>query len=208
MTGSCDSSWTKAVNLMIGLGTAIAGSGCAASVMAQDYPACSADRLGGADLILLKRAIVKGAQLNSSPDGAGRFFEANQIVVATARLRAGRSDFIAYVRGPGFCGTSGCPALVIEQVSGPAGPRYRTLTRLLPARLPISALPTTHHGARDLGVSVEGGGIRRGYTGALVFDGKSYASNPSLAGVRHVKPSVGQVILGSPGAASSQCRLR
>lgn len=198
---------------MVALGSPTAGSAIAASVTAQDYPACSESRLHRADLILLKRAILSRAILNpaqrvNSPEAADRFFEANQIIVAPVKLRRSRRDFIAYVRGPRLCGTSGCPALVMEQVGGPAGPRYRTLTRILPARLPISALPTTHNGARDLGVFVEGGGIRRGYTGALVFNGKSYASNPTLAGVRHVKASVGQVILGLPGAASSQCRLR
>lgn len=196
------------------LAALIVVSGVAASVPTSSappggdaYPNCDAPRLTGADLTALKRAIVKSAQLINSPEVADRFFDANQIIVTPAKLRKGRRDFIAYVRGPSYCGTSGCPAIVIEELRGPAGLRYRAVTRILPARLPISTLSTVHDGARDIGVAVEGGGIRSGYTGALVFDGGSYANNPTLPGVRHVKPNQSDVVLGAPGASTRQCQL-
>ena len=92
---------------MVALGSPTAGSAVAASVTTQDYPACSESRLHGADLILLKRAILSRAILNpaqrvNSPEAADLFFEANQIIVAPVKLRRSRRDFIAYVRGPRF----------------------------------------------------------------------------------------------------------
>jgi hypothetical protein len=181
-----------------------------AALASDAYPACNAARMAGADLTTFKRVIAKAAKPISSTEAADRFFIVNEVLVAPAKLRRGRRDIIAYVRGPSFCGTSGCAAFVIEQLNAPAAqrPQYRMLTKILPARLPISALTTTHNGARDIGVAVEGGGIRNGYTGALVFDGRSYASNPTLPGVRHVKATAGHIVLGAPNASTHQCQLR
>ena len=174
------------------------------------YPACDAARLQGADLPAFKHVIVNSTRSINPTGAAYRFFIVNQVIVAPAELRRGHRDFIVYVRGPGVCGTSGCAAYIFEKLNTPATaqPEYRLLTKILPARLPIRVLPTMHNRARDIGVAVEGGGIRIGYTGALVFDGISYANNPTLARVHHVKATDGRIVLGAPSASIQQCQLR
>lgn len=48
-------------------------------------------------------------------------------------------------------------------------------------RAPIRLLERRSHGRRDLAVQVAGGGIVEGYEAAVPFDGRRYASNPTVA---------------------------
>lgn len=182
--------WLAAGLLGIGL-TPAAGAGTGGG-----YADCSPAR--GIDVPRLRRAIVAAARPRSH---AATFFADNVVVVAPVSLRRGTPDLMAYVAGPRICGTGGCNAYLF-------GPDYRPLGAVTPARLPIRLLATSHHGRRDIGVPVSGGGVRGAYAGALRFDGASYARNPTLPGVDRVGRDAGTVVIGLPGQAADQCRLR
>lgn len=175
-----------------------------------DYPECRTKRQTAGNLAEIKAAIIDVVGSRGATVAADRPFANNLVIVAPAELRHGRSDLVAYVSGSRICGTGGCNAYVFEQrpASAGASSSYRLVTKIVPARLPISVLPTSHNGWRDIGVKVAGGGIIPGYTAALSHDGKSYDSNPTLKGIPQVRAGSGEIILGPPGASSKQCRLR
>lgn len=161
------------------------------------YVDCAASRI---DAPRLRNAVLAAAR----PRGDTRtFFTNNVVVVAPAPLREGPPDMLAHVAGPSICGSGGCNAYLFE-----GGASMRLLGRFIPARLPIRVLDSTHNGRRDIGVTVNGGGVRKGYVGALRFDGKVYAGNPTLASIDHAPAGAGTTVLGLPGQAEDQCRLR
>lgn len=177
---------------------------------AADYPSCAGKHFPSATRAELKSSIAKTLWPWVVPASVDRFFAEHSVIVASAKLRRGHSDLIAYASGRSICGSGGCKAYVFEERSRSAldHPNYVLLTKIVPARLPISALPTIHNGWRDIGVNVAGGGIVNGYTAALSYDGKSYDSNPTLPNVPKAKVRLGEVLLGPPGASNNQCRLR
>jgi hypothetical protein len=154
----------------------------------------------------LKETIANAAMRRKAPTALDQFFADNLVIVAPAEFRDDYRSLIAYVSGSEYCGSGGCNGYVLEQRAD--GPGYRVVTKIVPARLPISVLPAIHNGRHDIGVIVAGGGIIHSYVGALSYDGKSYASNPTLSNIPHVKKGVGKIVLGPPGASPSQCRLR
>lgn len=161
------------------------------------YADCAPSKI---DAPRLRRAILAAAR----PRGdTRRFFADNVVVVAPAPLRDGPPDMLAYVAGPSICGSGGCNAYLFE-----GGAPDRVLGRITPARLPIRVLDSIHEGRRDIGVTVNGGGVRQGYVGTLRFDGKAYAGNPTLAGVARAPADAGTAVIGLPGQAAGQCRLR
>jgi hypothetical protein len=85
-------------------------------------------------------------------------------------------DAIVYVTGRGWCGTGGCVTLILA----PTHASYKLVTKVTITRPPIWVYVTKSHGWRDVGVWVQGGGIEPGYEAVLSFDGKRYASNPSV----------------------------
>lgn len=178
--------------------------------VAAAYPDCGPDHLGAADLIQLKRDIVKAVAPRDPPDPIGQFFKSNVVIVALAQLHKGERSLIAYLSGEGYCGTSGCNGYVLDRVSGPGQSNYTLITEIEPARVPISVLPSMHSGWHDIGVVAAGGSNKSipGYIGALAYDGSAYQSNPTLDGIRKVDEGSGRIVLGPPGAAPGQCRLR
>ena len=84
---------------------------------------------------------------------------------------------LVYVTGPGWCGSGGCTALLLE----PYDSSFRVIDRFTLARLPIRILPSMTHGWHDLAMPVAGGGIIHRYIAILKFNGHSYPSNPSMA---------------------------
>lgn len=158
----------------------------------------------------LKDAIVRSVKHNEEsyadrPD----FFSEYTVILGFAELRPDHRDLVVYVSGPRYCGTSGCGGFIFQDKTvDPAKPEYGLLSRIRPARLPITALKSSHNGWADVGVAVAGGGIMTPYTGALSFDGTSYNSNPTLMDVPHVSDDdVKAIIIGDPEKGSSQCRL-
>lgn len=87
------------------------------------------------------------------------------------------AETVVYVSGRDWCGTGGCPLLVLK----PNGTSYEIVGRTLMTRPPIRVLATKTNGWRDIGVWVVGGGIHPGYEAQLSFDGKSYPPNPTTS---------------------------
>jgi hypothetical protein len=150
----------------------------------------------------LRQAIVAAVGPRT---GKPNFFADNVVVVAPIDDNDGRSDWLAYIAGPGVCGSGGCNAYLFQRntVKG-----YRSFGRILPARLPIRVLDSVHKGRRDLSIPVSGGGVTQAYSGVIPFDGRRYAGNPTLANIRHVPPDSGGIVIGLPGQSTRQCRLR
>lgn len=89
----------------------------------------------------------------------------------------GSKQILVYVSGPGWCGSGGCTALLLE----PYDSSFRVIDKFTLARLPIRILSSKTHGWHDLAMPVGGGGIIHGYIALLRFDGHKYPSNPSMA---------------------------
>ena len=89
----------------------------------------------------------------------------------------GQEQILVYVSGPGWCGSGGCTAFLLE----PLGSSFKVIDRFTLARLPIRILPSKSRGWNDLTMPVAGGGIINGYTALLKFNGRKYPSNPSVA---------------------------
>lgn len=83
-------------------------------------------------------------------------------------------EIFAYVTGPLVCGTGGCSAAIFQQ----AGSTYKLVSRFSLVRNPILISDKETNGWRDIIMYVSGGGIKGAYR-ELLFDGKTYPSNPS-----------------------------
>src|SRR5215831_249939 len=83
--------------------------------------------------------------------------------VATDLNGDGTKEVVVYVTGRSWCGSGGCTMLVIA----PTESTYRVIARVPLVRLPIRMLTSRSNGWRDLGVWVEGGGVRPGHEALL-----------------------------------------
>lgn len=86
----------------------------------------------------------------------------------------GTDEGLAYMVGPGACGSGGCTLLVIQ----PGAQDFRVISRHTVTQLPILASRARTNGWRDLIVHVGGGGAAPRAV-ALRFDGTTYPSNPT-----------------------------
>lgn len=82
-----------------------------------------------------------------------------------------------YLAGPGWCGTGGCAAFLLE----PKDASFTIIDRFTLARLPIRILPSSTNGWHDIAMPVQGGGIINERMAILRFNGRAYPSNPSMA---------------------------
>lgn len=80
----------------------------------------------------------------------------------------GVKEAIVYLRGRTWCGTGGCPTLILAR----RGSSYRFVTKITITWPPIRVLTATSNGWHDIGAWVEGGGIRPGYEAELRFNGQ------------------------------------
>jgi hypothetical protein len=87
-----------------------------------------------------------------------------------------RRQYLVYLTSRFSCGSGGCMDLLLESNDG----SFKLIERFTLARLPIQILPWRSHGWHDLAMPVSGGGIIRGYTALLKFNGRKYPSNPSM----------------------------
>lgn len=87
----------------------------------------------------------------------------------------GAKEVVAYLLSAAFCGSGGCPMIVLT----PSGDGYKVVTRTTVTQLPIRVLSTSTNGWRDLSVAIGGGGGPSGQV-KLAFVGKSYPTNPSV----------------------------
>lgn len=88
----------------------------------------------------------------------------------------GSAEAIVSLQAGYFCGSGGCALYIYT----PAGDSWREVAELTIANAPVRLLATRSHGWRDLGVHVRGGGTEIPYEARIRFDGRTYASNPSL----------------------------
>ena len=89
----------------------------------------------------------------------------------------GRDEALVSLYSGLFCGSGGCALYIYT----PAGGSWREIAELTIVNAPVRLLTTRSHGWRDLAVSVRGGGMEIPYEARIRFDGRTYASNPSMA---------------------------
>lgn len=106
----------------------------------------------------------------------------------------GQKEAIIYLVGRTWCGSGGCPTIVlVRNGAGWKLGQYITITRP-----PIRVLSSTSHGWHNISVWVQGGGIQPGYEAELSFDGKSYSGNPSVPPARRLRGKVpGEIVIPS-----------
>jgi len=125
--------------------------------------------------------------------------ETTQYIDAFVDLNGdGRKEAVVYITGRGWCGSGGCPTLVVT----PDGSTWRVVTKILLTRPRIRVLAATSHGWRSLTVWVQGGGIQDGYEAELRFDGKTYPANPTVPPARRlIEKMPGEVVIQEYDAA-------
>jgi hypothetical protein len=120
------------------------------------------------------------------PDGAG-------FKLADVDLHGdGQRETLIYVANPDFCGSGGCNLYVLA----PRARTYRIMMRATIVQLPIRVLRSSHHGWRDIGVTVFGGGIIHPYEAVLRFDGRRYPQNPTVPPAVPVREAAGEIVIG------------
>ena len=87
----------------------------------------------------------------------------------------GADEAIVHLVGSYFCGTGGCPTLVLT----PAGPMWRKVADISVSRTPVTVMDTSTNGWKDITVAISGGGGEAG-DALLRFDGEAYPSNPTV----------------------------
>ncbi|HMG47775.1 MAG TPA: hypothetical protein VK614_09980 [Allosphingosinicella sp.] len=88
----------------------------------------------------------------------------------------GRDEALVSLYSGLFCGSGGCALYIYT----PAGGTWREVAEITIVNAPVRLLASRHRGWRDLAVHVRGGGALPS-DARLAFDGRTYASNPSLA---------------------------
>ncbi|HYI48540.1 MAG TPA: hypothetical protein VEX35_08755 [Allosphingosinicella sp.] len=120
-------------------------------------------------------------------------------VAAFADLNGdGRDEALVSLQSGFFCGSGGCALHIYT----PQGASWREVAELTIVNAPVRLLNTRSRGWRDLSVLVRGGGIEIPYEARIRFDGRTYASNPSMAPrIRGRAP--GRVLIGDAAAGQA-----
>jgi hypothetical protein len=88
----------------------------------------------------------------------------------------GRDEALVSLYSGLFCGSGGCALYIYT----PAGGLWREVAAITIVNAPVRLLAARHRGWRDLAVHVSGGGALP-REARISFDGRTYASNPSMA---------------------------
>jgi hypothetical protein len=88
----------------------------------------------------------------------------------------GRDEALVSLYSGLFCGSGGCALYIYT----PAGRSWREVAEITIVNAPVRLLASSHRSWRDLAVHVRGGGALPS-DARLTFDGRTYASNPSMA---------------------------
>ncbi len=124
--------------------------------------------------------------------GSSDFDKTTRYSAAFAELSGAKvPEVVVYVSGSAWCGSGGCSTLILRKESD----SFKVITPTTVTRSPISVLQSTTNGWHVVSVWVQGGGIQPGYTALLPFDGKAYASNPTVPPARHSTGDRGGAIL-------------
>lgn len=89
----------------------------------------------------------------------------------------GRDEALVSLYSGLFCGSGGCALYIYT----PEGASWREVAELTIVNAPVRLLATRTRGWRDFAVHVRGGGMEIPYEARIRFDGRTYASNPSLS---------------------------
>lgn len=87
----------------------------------------------------------------------------------------GHPEILAYVYGPGLCGSGGCKLMVLQREESD----WRLVMDSSVTQLPVRLLESRSHGWHDLSVGISGGGAPARQA-RMQFDGKRYPSNPTM----------------------------
>ena len=107
----------------------------------------------------------------------------------------GRDEALVSLHSGLFCGSGGCALYIYT----PAAGSWREVAEVTIVNAPVRLLATRHRGWRDLAVHVRGGGFELPREARLAFDGRTYASNPSLA-PRPRRGARGRILISDDGA--------
>jgi hypothetical protein len=117
-------------------------------------------------------AFLQSAFATARAEHADTFY-----VAAFADLNGdGRDEALVSLHSGLFCGSGGCALYIYT----PAGASWREVAELTIVNAPVRLLNTRSRGWRDLAVAVRGGGILP-REARIAYNGRTYASNPSLA---------------------------
>lgn len=94
----------------------------------------------------------------------------------------GEPEAIVHLTSNEWCGSGGCTTLILVR----DGDSWKVLTRITITRPAIRVLTTKSNGWRSIAVWVQGGSVQPGYEAELRFNGKTYATNPSVAPARPI----------------------
>jgi hypothetical protein len=106
----------------------------------------------------------------------------------------GRDEALVSLSSGFFCGSGGCALYIYT----PEGNSWREVAELTIVNLPVRLLNTRNRGWHDLAVQVRGGGIEIPREARIRFNGRTYASNPSLAPRIRGRPP-GRPLIGEGG---------
>jgi hypothetical protein len=110
----------------------------------------------------------------------------------------GREEAMVYLGGPYWCGSGGCPMMILT----PEKTTYRLVCTTLITRPPIRVIASKSYGWSDLTVWVAGGGIIPGYEARLRFNGSRYPLNPSIPPAQKIVDKVtGKTIISDSAQA-------
>lgn len=108
----------------------------------------------------------------------------------------GRNEALAYIQDRSFCGSGGCNLLIAT----PTPKSFRLVGRVPVTWPPIRVLESRTHGWRDIAVTVAGGGATPGEV-RLRFDGRRYASNPTVLPAEPIKKATpGRILIAAPSS--------
>ncbi len=124
--------------------------------------------------------------------GSTEFDKTTRYSAAFADLSGAKTpEVVVYVSGRAWCGSGGCSMLILRA----EGAAFSVIARTTITRPPIRILQTVTNGWHEVGVWVQGGGIQTGYTAVLSYNGKTYASHPTVPPARPSTTDPGGEIL-------------
>jgi hypothetical protein len=137
--------------------------------------------------------VLKAFLQNYPKSGSSEFDKTTRYSAAFADLSGAKvPEVVVYVSGRAWCGSGSCSMPILR----PDGVSLTVIARTTITRPPIRVLQTTTNGWHDVGVWVQGGEILAGYTAVLSFNGKAYASNPTVPPARQLAgDSDGEILI-------------
>jgi hypothetical protein len=157
---------------------AIAVAGCTS------YP--GANRVSGEAYRTPVATIVDQYVEEGYPLGPGtRVFETNYDLDGD-----GIAEALVYLRGPGLCGTGGCPLLLLDW----EGARWNIFQRFSVSQLPVYALEPDDSGWAGLAITTAGGGAPVRLM-ELRYGPDGYPDNPTVEPARPFTGEPGMLLL-------------